>query len=76
MIWRPLRDSNTGLNLRRVEGYPNYPKGPGYLSHLPTRYKHNGLQSVEFVQEFMLPVVLGIAWQFNLNGASISRWLT
>ena len=24
-----LRDSNTGLNLRRVEGYPNYPRGRG-----------------------------------------------
>ena len=32
----PLRDSNTGLNLRRVEGYPNYPKGPGYSFHLTT----------------------------------------
>ena len=40
---RAIRDLNTGLNLRRVEGYPSYPNSPrvvGYLKLvlMPTYY--------------------------------------
>jgi hypothetical protein len=38
---RPVRDSNTGLILRRDEGYPDYPNRPR-SAELADQYKHTG----------------------------------